>query len=99
MTDPEVEIRALADRVAALERRLAALEGGSQPEQTSGYVYGATEDAPATQDPWSVPPWPEVVALLQGGRKIEAIKVYREHTGVGLKQAKDTIDEVESRMR
>lgn len=34
----------------------------------------------------------EVAALLRQNRKIEAIKVYREHTGVGLKEAKDVID-------
>jgi ribosomal protein L7/L12 len=34
----------------------------------------------------------EVVTLLRQNRKIEAIKVYRERTGVGLKEAKDVID-------
>jgi ribosomal protein L7/L12 len=34
----------------------------------------------------------EVAALLRQNRKIEAIKVYREQTGVGLKEAKDVID-------
>ena len=34
----------------------------------------------------------EIVSLLQGGKKIAAIKLYRERTGVGLKEAKDFID-------
>ena len=34
----------------------------------------------------------EIAALLRQNRKIEAIKVYREQTGVGLKEAKDVID-------
>jgi large subunit ribosomal protein L7/L12 len=34
----------------------------------------------------------EIVSLLEGGKKIEAIKVYREKTGVGLKEAKDFIE-------
>ncbi len=34
----------------------------------------------------------QVVALVQARRKIEAIKVYRERTGVGLKQAKDAVE-------
>lgn len=37
---------------------------------------------------------PEVLGLLQAGRKIEAIKVYREHTGQGLKDAKDAVEQV-----
>jgi ribosomal protein L7/L12 len=36
----------------------------------------------------------EVVRLLEGGKKIEAIKVYRERTGVGLKEAKDAVEAV-----
>jgi large subunit ribosomal protein L7/L12 len=34
----------------------------------------------------------DVVALAQGGKKIEAIKRYRELTGVGLREAKDVVD-------
>lgn len=30
--------------------------------------------------------------LVAGGNKIEAIKVYREHTGLGLKEAKDAVE-------
>ncbi|HEU5368473.1 MAG TPA: ribosomal protein L7/L12 [Ktedonobacterales bacterium] len=37
--------------------------------------------------------------LLLRGKKIEAIKVYREQTGTGLKEAKDYIDALERQMR
>ncbi len=37
----------------------------------------------------------EIVSLLEGGRKIEAIKRYREATGVGLKEAKDAVEALE----
>jgi len=37
----------------------------------------------------------EVSALLAAGRKIEAIRVYRTATGVGLKEAKDAVDALE----
>jgi ribosomal protein L7/L12 len=39
---------------------------------------------------------PEIDASLRGGRKIEAIKRYRELTGVGLKEAKDAVEALES---
>ena len=50
--------------------------------------------------PWSSAMTPEssggvdsdVVALAQGGNKIEAIKLYRELTGAGLAEAKSAID-------
>ncbi|MBR7834723.1 ribosomal protein L7/L12 [Actinospica durhamensis] len=35
---------------------------------------------------------PEFYEYLRQGRKIQAIKVYREATGVGLKAAKDFVD-------
>ena len=34
--------------------------------------------------------------LLQRGSKIEAIKIYRESTGVGLKEAKDAVEAIEA---
>ncbi len=36
----------------------------------------------------------EVVSLLEQGKKIQAVKLYRERTGVGLKEAKDAVDAV-----
>ena len=37
----------------------------------------------------------QVLALLRQRQKIQAIKVVRERTGLGLKEAKDAVDEVE----
>lgn len=34
----------------------------------------------------------QLLALLQGGKKIEAIRLYREQTDVGLKEAKDAVE-------
>jgi ribosomal protein L7/L12 len=47
------------------------------PSVTAASASGITED---------------VVALARGGKKIEAIKRYRELTGVGLREAKDAVD-------
>jgi ribosomal protein L7/L12 len=41
----------------------------------------------------------EVIAALREGRKIEAIKRYREATGAGLAEAKDQIEEALRRER
>ena len=38
---------------------------------------------------------PELVRLIRAGQKIEAIKVYREATRCGLKEAKDAVDALE----
>lgn len=41
----------------------------------------------------------QVDALLFGGKKIEAIKLYREWTQAGLKEAKDAVDGREAELR
>ena len=38
---------------------------------------------------------PQIQDALRRGNKIEAIKIYRELTGVGLAEAKDVIDRAE----
>jgi len=34
----------------------------------------------------------QVIAAIDAGRKIEAIKILREESGLGLKEAKDVVD-------
>ena len=41
---------------------------------------------------------PQIEALLRAGKKIDAIKLYRQNYGVDLKDAKDAVDAVESRL-
>jgi ribosomal protein L7/L12 len=37
---------------------------------------------------------PQVEALLRQGKVIEAVKLYRLETGLGLKEAKDEVDQI-----
>lgn len=39
-----------------------------------------------------------VIACLERGAKIEAIKLYRDKTGAGLKEAKDAVEAIEARV-
>ena len=41
----------------------------------------------------------EIGNLIRAGQKIQAIKLYREHSGKGLKEAKDFIDALEADLR
>ena len=36
---------------------------------------------------------PEAISALQAGKKIEAIKILREQKNIGLKEAKDMVDQ------
>ena len=47
-------------------------------------------------DPYANVPL-DIVQALRDGKKIDAIKLYRQSTGVGLKEAKDFVEEVERR--
>lgn len=42
---------------------------------------------------------PAIAEAIRSGRKIEAIKLYREAHGVGLKEAKDAVDAYETTTR
>jgi len=72
----------LGARVAALEAELARLRS---------LVEGAPAPPPAT-DPGDFPP--EVVELALAGKKIQAIKVLRDRTGLGLADAKTVVDRI-----
>lgn len=41
----------------------------------------------------------EVLAQVRAGNKVEAIKLYRELTGCGLKESHELIDEIDKRIR
>lgn len=41
----------------------------------------------------------EVLAQVRAGNKVEAIKLYRDLTGKGLKESHDLIDEIDKRIR
>lgn len=71
-------------RIAELERRVARLE--AQLADLASDPASAV-DLPAAET-WMA----EVQALRRDGRTIPAIKLYREHTGVGLKEAKDAVE-------
>ena len=43
--------------------------------------------------------WVAIQEHLAGGRMIEALKVYREATGVGLKEAKDAMEAYQEKLR
>ena len=65
--------------------RLARLE--RRVGAIAAHVGLSPESVPAGMD--------EVLALLEAGEKIPAIKRYREVTGAGLREAKDAVDEID----
>lgn len=63
-----------------------------------GFLLG--KSAAGKSPPAPVPPPPpskldEIRKELRAGNKIQAIKMYREQTGAGLKDAKDAIERLE----
>jgi ribosomal protein L7/L12 len=75
------------ERLDRLERQVQYLLRylGVDPEMAAAdYSSSGSGLSPAAS--------PEIVALLQAGKPIQAIKAYRTMTGVGLKEAKDAID-------
>lgn len=77
----ETDVQLLRSRINELEDRLKAL-----------YRHLNLEYSDPGADPAMSP---QVREALRRGNKIEAIKIYREMTGVGLAEAKDVIDKAE----
>ena len=77
----EAELQLLRSRINELEDRLKFI-----------YRKLNIEYADPNSDPVLSP---QVQDALRRGNKIEAIKIYRELTGVGLAEAKDVIDRAE----
>jgi len=80
----DIDDGGLRRRVDELERRVAALEWALRSSSTQ------TESAPAPGGAGQVSP--EVLQLALQGQKIQAIKILREQTGLGLKESKDIVD-------
>jgi hypothetical protein len=77
----EADVQLLRSRVNELEDRLKFL-----------YERLNIDYADPNTDPIRSP---QIQEALRRGNKIEAIKLYRELTGVGLAEAKDAIDHAE----
>ena len=77
-------------RLISVEKRLAALS------RVDAKLDLLLKQANLEFDPYQNLPR-EVTDALQRGEKIEAIKHYREATGVGLKEAKDFVEEIQRR--
>ena len=77
----ETEIQQLRSRVNELEDRLKFIYRRLNIE------YADPNSDPALS--------PQIQDALRSGNKIEAIKIYRELTGVGLAEAKQVIDRAE----
>jgi hypothetical protein len=80
MSDVDHEIFLLRQRVDRLERQIAFLLEKNDLE----YHEEPTAGVP-----------PEILELVRRGEKIKAVKLYRQHTFVGLKEAKEFIDSLE----
>jgi large subunit ribosomal protein L7/L12 len=96
----QVDLAHVNERLDRLEAALASLQA-QVASLTTGAVAAAAPNPLAGTDPGNVPyagtvtggPWlDEVRSLKSSGNLIQAIKLYRENTGVGLKEAKDTVE-------
>ena len=99
--------RELYNRLVALEREvaqqralvneLAAKAGVTPPSgltygQPSGLTYGQPPVSPSAGPAGAGALPPRAQEALAAGKKIEAIKLVREATGLGLKEAKELVD-------
>ena len=78
-------------RIAELERKVSELYKRLGQAEPSGFADDSGFSEPASM---TASEDPRVIELIQSGNQIQAIKLYRELTGVGLAEAKDAVDEL-----
>ncbi|KQZ66990.1 ribosomal protein L7/L12 [Nocardioides sp. Root151] len=83
-------LRARIGRLEALVELLARHQGISEHEISQ--VMGPTVPTASTPHATGTPISARVRQLAIEGKKIQAIKVHREETGLGLKEAKDAVE-------
>ena len=82
----KLSVLELADLVKAMEEEFGVSAAAPVAVAAAGAPAGGGEEAAAEKDAFDV----ELTAA--GGQKIAVIKVVREITGLGLKEAKDMVD-------
>ncbi|RAG84799.1 hypothetical protein DN069_15295 [Streptacidiphilus pinicola] len=90
-----VDTVTVEQRLAAIEEKLDLVLARLGALGALGALPLAVTDAPL-DSPQDADP---VLELVRLGKKIQAIKVYRERTGASLRQAKDEIDAMAQRER
>jgi hypothetical protein len=102
------ELRANFVRLSPMEMKTFIIDAGlvligfligrfSAPRERTTTVYKPRAGVPASfAKPGGNPADAEIVAAIHEGRKIEAIKLYREVYGTDLKDAKDAVDALQA---
>lgn len=90
----QVDLDDLKARVAKLEAAVQALQAHATSVSSGAVPYGGGQHVPQPAvGTGAEPDWmAEVRTLKAQGKLINAIKVYRERTGLGLKEAKDAVE-------
>jgi ribosomal protein L7/L12 len=83
---PSQTLPELIEQVDRIERQVRAISEHLGIPYESPLTYASDEHGSGT----SVPP--EVEQLAREGKKIEAIKLMRESSGMGLAEAKDAVE-------
>jgi ribosomal protein L7/L12 len=82
------------DAAPTVEARLQAVEAKLDAIIAHLGIGGAAAASPTPFPPTDPRAMPAVMDLIRRGKKIQAIKHYRELTGVGLKEAKEAVERV-----
>ena len=83
-----------ADKIP-VDQRLAAIE--AKLDLVLARLGVGEDDVPP--DVWGAQDADPVLEAIRAGMKIKAITLYREHTGVGLKDAKAAVDAMIAELR
>lgn len=75
---------------------LVVLLANSRSDSNADRADNVPKKSPPLQSIGDIPP--DIAQALRAGQKIQAVKLYREATGLGLAESKAAVDEMERRL-
>lgn len=92
---PVVELLRSGQKIEAIKRYRELTQVGLKEAKDAVEAMERGEPVPVSGGPAPAAVGSSVQDLLRDGRKLEAIKLYRAQTGLGLKEAKDAVEAME----
>jgi large subunit ribosomal protein L7/L12 len=95
-TDFEAELKGLLAEGRKIDaiKRYREQTGAGLAEAKQAVEALERGESPPAAEPIDASLEAEIVSLLEQGRKMQAVKRYRERTGLGLKEAKDAVEAI-----
>jgi ribosomal protein L7/L12 len=102
-SDASIYVQKLENSIKPVEKKIAILKSPIKNEDEGEYaeeVYEYTEEKSVLEETdKKLDLADKIIIAIDNGHKIEAIKILRDATGLGLKEARDLVEKIDSQIK